>query len=267
MRTSTVTDWSLFKKADLREPQCLGCVRKSQGPFCGLETGIVSRLGRAKAVSLVGKGQILFQAGSPVSSVYCLHSGFAKIYRVAFNGKEQILRIAEPGSLLGFRALLMETPHESYAEIVETARVCSIPAQALRPLIDGAPPLLKRMLLLLGEELGEMEERCVERSHAKAEIRLAFFLFRYLQQKAGPGRAVVIPLSRQEIADWLGTASETVIRLLGSLQRRGLVRLRGRLIEIPNRDRMQSYLEAALGRAKRLVAAGGPAPDIGQPPA
>lgn len=240
------TEWRVFQTGQAPSVRCESCPERQRGLFCGLNAEELKGLSRSKSMSRFGRGQLLFQAGNPVTTVYCVHSGLVKLYRLAFNGKEQILRLAGPGALLGYRSLLRDKPHEHFAEILEEGEVCCIPAAAIKPLMDGAPRLLQTVITTLTNELEEMEERCVERSQAKAEVRLAALLVRSLPAVSGK---VELPLSRQEIADLLGTAPETVIRLLRGLHRRGLVKLKGREIDVPSRARLERFLqEEAYGR-------------------
>ncbi len=223
-------------------PSCMACVKQSKGPFCGLSSEALGLLDRAKSFGTYPRGQILFQAGSKATGVHCVSSGLVKLYRVGPTGREQILRLAGPGDLLGHRAVLGDRPHDHDAEAMTDVEVCYLPADAVAPLVGNAPPLLRSLLKKLIDESAELECRLVERAQQRAEGRLAGFLLRL----AGPGEGAVrieLPLSRQELADYLGTAPETIIRALAHLQRRKLLRLEGRFVEIADRARLAAAVE------------------------
>lgn len=222
-------------------PSCQSCSKQGRGPFCGLSGDALVGLDRAKSFGTYPRGQILFQAGSRATGVHCLSSGLVKLYRVGAGGKEQILRLAGPGDLLGHRAVLGERPHDHDAEAMTDIEVCYLPADTLGPLMAAASPLVRSLVRKLVDEAAEVEGRLVERSQLRAEVRLSTFLLRLAGKGEGPAR-FELPLSRQELADYLGAAPETVIRALAHLSKKRLIRLEGRFVEVLDRVR---FTEAA----------------------
>ncbi|TPW21023.1 MAG: cAMP-binding protein [Elusimicrobia bacterium] len=217
-------------------PSCQTCSKQARGPFCGLSGDSLAGLDRAKSFGTYPRGQILFQAGSRATGVHCLSSGLVKLYRVGAGGKEQILRLAGPGDLLGHRAVLGERPHDHDAEAMTDVEVCYLPADTLSPLLAAASPLVRSLVKKLVEEGIEVEGRLVERSQMRAEVRLAAFLLKLAGKGEGPAR-FELPLSRQELADFLGAAPETIIRALAHLSKKRLIRIEGRFIEVLDRGR------------------------------
>lgn len=217
-------------------PSCQSCSKQGRGPFCGLSGDALVGLDRAKSFGTYPRGQILFQAGSRATGVHCLSSGLVKLYRVGASGKEQILRLAGPGDLLGHRAVLGERPHDHDAEAMTDIEVCYLPADTLGPLMAAASPLVRSLVRKLVDEAAEVEGRLVERSQLRAEVRLSTFLLRLAGKGEGPAR-FELPLSRQELADYLGAAPETVIRALAHLSKKRLIRLEGRFVEVLDRVR------------------------------
>lgn len=218
-------------------PSCQTCSKEARGPFCGLPGDALLGLDRAKSFGTYRRGQILFQAGSRATGVHCLSSGLVKLYRIGAGGKEQILRLAGPGDLLGHRAVLGERAHDHDAEAMTDVEVCYIPAETLGPLLAAASPLVRSLVRKLVDEAGEVEGRLVERSQLRAEVRLSGFLLRLAGAGEGPAR-FELPLSRQELADYLGAAPETIIRALAHLSRKRLIRLDGRFVEVLDRGRL-----------------------------
>lgn len=227
-------------------PTCTSCSKQGKGPFCGLSGDALAGLDRAKSFGTYPRGQILFQAGSRATGVHCLSSGLVKLYRVGAGGKEQILRLAGPGDLLGHRAVLGERPHDHDAEAMTDIEVCYLPADTLAPLLAAASPLVRSLVRKLVEETAEVEGRLVERSQLRAEVRLAAFLLRLAGKGDGPAR-FELPLSRQELADYLGAAPETVIRALAHLSKKRLIKLEGRFVEVLDRVRFAEAADSDLG--------------------
>ncbi|MBI5594622.1 MAG: Crp/Fnr family transcriptional regulator [Elusimicrobia bacterium] len=225
-------------------PSCASCAKQGRGPFCGLPSDSLTGLDRAKSFGTYPRGQILFQAGSKATGVHCLNAGLVKLTRVGLGGKEQILRLAGPGDLLGHRAVLGERPHDHDAEAMTDVEVCYLPADVISPLVSSAPPLLRSLVKKLVEETSEVEGRLVERAQQRAEERLASFLLRLCGPGDGTAR-VELPLSRQELADYLGAAPETIIRALAHLAKRKLIRLDGRFVEVPDRSKLTDATDSS----------------------
>ena len=225
-------------------PSCASCAKQGRGAFCGLAPEALSGLDRAKSFGTYPRGQILFQAGSRATGVYCLSSGIVKLYNVGASGKEQILRLAGPGDLLGHRAVLGERLHDHDAEAMTDIEVCYLPADTLAPLLAAASPLVRSVVRKLVDEAAEVEARLVERSQMRAEVRLSAFLLRLAGTGEGPAR-FELPLSRQELADYLGAAPETVIRALAMLTKKRLIKLEGRFVDVLDRARFAETVELA----------------------
>ena len=223
-------------------PSCQTCAKQARGPFCGLSGDALVGLDRAKSFGTYPRGQILFQSGSRATGVHCLSSGLVKLYRVGAGGKEQILRLAGPGDLLGHRAVLGERPHDHDAEAMTDIEVCYLPADTLAPLLAAASPLVRSLVKKLVEEGIEVEGRLVERSQLRAEVRLAAFLLKLAGKGEGPAR-FELPLSRQELADFLGAAPETVIRALAHLSKKRLIKLDGRFVSVLDRAQFAAASE------------------------
>ena len=236
--------------------KCMDCVKQSKGPFCNLSEQVVGTLDQSKTCSPYARGQILFQEGNPPVGVYCVETGLVKLYKIGVTGKEQILRIAGPGELLGYRALIAGETYAHFAEALVDSSVCFMPAETVRPLLRSAPDFLWKLLHTLLDEVAEMEARYVDLSQMPAEARLILFLLRYGGKlgrtpdgKSALGRVGAkgqMALSRQEIADCIGAAPETVIRTLSRLQKRKLIRVDGRAIEIPDPDKLHDFLHQEL---------------------
>ncbi len=238
-------------------------LRAGDGPFAGLSELEKRKLEGVMTSGVYARGQILFQAGNRPIGIHSIQKGLVKLYRVGSTGKEQIIRLAVAGDLLGYRPLLADKPHDIYAQAVTDVRVCCIPADSIRFLLRGTPPMMRNMAKIMAGEMASIEDRLVQRSQQKAEDRLISFLLRCAEgvrapqaPSAGPHTTegvrshgnghVEIPLSRQEIADFIGAAPETVIRALGRLQRDQLIRVSGRYLEIPNPGRLAAKLQSAM---------------------
>lgn len=226
------------------EGTALRCAGHAGGPFCGLPAAILAACDRAKIPSSYARGQILYQEGNPALGVYCIQEGLVKVYRIGTGGKEHILRIAGPGDLLGYRAILAGSAHDHFAEAVSESRICFLSVDALRPLLHRSADFSALALRLLERELCETERRLLDASQRKADERLLLFLLDCGEKLAAAGGTrLEVPFTRVEIADYIGTAPETVIRGLRRLCRQKLIRVTRRVIEIPDPARLRRLLQ------------------------
>jgi CRP/FNR family transcriptional regulator len=146
--------------------------------------------------------------------------------------------------VLGYRSLIAGTPYASYAMPIEDAQICFIPRSEFMEMLSSNAPFSLRMMSLLSSELRIAEEKMVELARKPVRERLAETLI-LLERKYGledDHKTMSIKLTREEIANIVGTATESVIRLLSDFKREGLIDLPGRKIQICNR---RALLDAA----------------------
>lgn len=183
------------------------------------------------------KGQTLFYEGTRPMGLFCINEGTVKVYKTTSNGKEQIIRLAKAGDFLGYRALLSEEQHAASATILEDAKVCFIPKESFMYLLSIDSNLYHKLMKAVCHELGVMEEKIAELSQKTVRERLAHTLL-MLKETYGIDGAesskIDIALSREDLASIVGTATETVIRLLSEFKQDGFISLEGKKIRVLN---------------------------------
>lgn len=184
------------------------------------------------------KGQILYYEGTRPLGIFCINSGVVKVYKTASNGKEQIIHLAKEGNLLGYSALLAEENYTNSAMIVEDAKICFIPKETFLSAFVSDTPFFRRITKELSHEIGVMESKLTDANQKSIRERLAFILLQlgtsFGVEGAGNERIDLI-LSREEIAGMVGTATESVIRLLSEFKKDDLIDLQGKKIIIKDR--------------------------------
>lgn len=181
------------------------------------------------------KGQILYYEGTKPLGVFCINSGVVKVYKTASNGKEQIIHLAKEGDFLGYSALLGEENYGNSAMIIEDAKICFIPREAFLNTLFNNTPFFKRITKALSHELGVLEDKLTDSTQKSIRERLAFVLLQLSKTYGVEGdenRKIDLILSREEIAGMVGTATESVIRLLSEFKKDGLIALEGKKIII-----------------------------------
>ncbi|MEB2784768.1 Crp/Fnr family transcriptional regulator [Algoriphagus persicinus] len=185
------------------------------------------------------KGQMLYYEEAKPLGVFCVNSGVIKIFKTASSGKEQIMHLAKKGDLLGYSALLGEENYTNSAMVIEDAKICFIPKETFLKALVSNGPFFKRLTRALSHEIGVMEEKLVDASQKSIRERLAYLLLQLANSyglDGGDHQQIDLVLSREEIASLIGTATESVIRLLSEFKKDKLIELRGKKIVILDKE-------------------------------
>lgn len=204
---------------------------------------------QAKACHAYKKGEQIFNESAMPLGVYCLMSGVVKLVRTNLDGKEQILRFAQPGDVLAYRALIADEPLVSSAVCVEDTVVCFIPKQVFLQIMDENNAISKELLKTLSHELGVVEERVQSLAQKSVRERLAealLFLHATFKSNNLESDVIAITLPREDIANIVGTATETVIRLLSEFKTDKLIELDGKKIKILEKAKLEKISHASV---------------------
>ena len=215
---------------------CEFCGLREQSAFNELDVSELHETSHIKTCVYFKKGQVLMHEGSRPNGVYCLHHGKAKVYRLGTEGKEQIIRFAKDGDLIGYRSLLSGENLSASVSALEDTHACFIPKSALLKLISDNPRFSLNMMKLACHELGEAGKLITNLAQKTVRERLAEVLL-LIHKTFGEDSEgnLDVSLSREEIANMVGTATESVIRLLSEFKEDELVSIKGRKITIINR--------------------------------
>ena len=203
--------------------------------FNGLNEEELDRLSGNKSCVGYKKGQVLFYEGTRPMGLFCINRGKIKVSKMGSNGKEQILFIAKPGDFLGYRSLLSEEFYGASATVIEQAAICFIPKNDFLTILNGNPNFFQKMMKAVCHELGVMEEKLADIAQKSVRERLAatILMLKETYGMEGDGSELIdIALSREDLANIVGTATETVIRLLSEFKSDGLIALKGKKIKV-----------------------------------
>ena len=195
----------------------------------------LEKLNSNKSCIRYKKGQTLFYEGTRPMGLFCVNSGKVKVYKLSSQGKEQIINIAKPGDFLGYRAILSEEFYSASATVIEDAAICFIPKEDFILLLNSNPDFFQRIIKNICHELGVMRERISDLAQKSVRERLAGSLLMLKETYGVDGEKstlIDIQLSREDLANIVGTATETVIRLLSEFKKDGLISLDGKKIKV-----------------------------------
>ena len=214
---------------------CTLCDHLKDSLFNGLSPEELNRINLHKTCISYKKGQNIFYEGTRPTGLYCMNGGKVKVYKNNVQGKEYIIYIAKPGDFLGYRALLGEEYYAASATVLEDAKICFITKDHFFEVLQKNPAFMKRVVKAICHEMGIMEEKMAELAHKSVRERLAASLLMLKESYGmeGQGSTLIdIALSREDLASIVGTATETVIRLLSEFKSEGLVSFEGKKIRV-----------------------------------
>ena len=227
---------------------CAACGSRGGGIFEHLGPESLERLNSAKTSHVYRRGQEVFYEGNPCAGVYCVHSGLVKVSKRAPHGRSYILRLAGPGDVLAMESLLLGSPHGASAEMLEEGTVCRLDARELQTILKEEPQLMGPIVQFLAQRLVDADEDRAELSAGESRERIALTLLTLAERYSRPdvdGLHLVLNLSREDLADLIGTTTETAIRRLGELRRKGIVATRGREIVLRDITRLARIARVA----------------------
>jgi CRP-like cAMP-binding protein len=181
------------------------------------------------------KGSFIYHEGSRITGCYFIQSGIIKIFKTGTDGKEQIIRFAKPGEIIGFRSVFSNEAACTTAQVHDDSICCFLPSEILINLVKVNGNFALDMIQLTCKELGEANEYITDIAQKTVRERLAEVLL-HLKTNFGLDQEqyLQISLTREEMANLVGTATESVIRLLSEFKDDKIIELAGRKIKISN---------------------------------
>ena len=221
---------------------CIDCPQRSRMMCASMPTELLTQLGGIAHRMKVTKGSSLFYEGDDADFVYNVTEGFLRLTRVGVDGRRQVLGFLTTGDYLG------HTRKEQYslsAEALTDVRVCRFARGALEALLHKSPAMEHQFHLMTAGLLDDMLDLVFTLGRKNAMERVASFLVHFCDRQSVsdmPLRDIKLPMTRADIADFLGLTLETVSRAFSRLKRDGVIDIehahtirlldRGRLIEM-----------------------------------
>jgi CheY-like chemotaxis protein len=189
------------------------------------------------------KKQVLYSEGKHARFLYYLQSGKIKTFKMHEDGKEYITNLYGADDFLGYVALLEDRPYSDTAEILENAEVVAIPKDDFLQAIYNDMTIASKFIKLITNDVKEKENRLLRLAYDSLRKRVARALVD-VQQKftKTDSDPVAIEISREDFAQYIGTATESVIRTLSDFKSEKLIEIKEGKIKILNRDKLNHLL-------------------------
>jgi CRP/FNR family transcriptional regulator, cyclic AMP receptor protein len=224
---------------------CLACPHREERLFCNLPEAAVRAMAAITSTAAYPKGATLFVEGQPSRGVFILCSGRVKLSTSSADGRALILRIADPGEVLGLPATITGTSYELTADVIEPAQANFIARNEYLAFLKENGLAALRVAQQLGETYHSAitEMRTIGLSHSTAE-KLARFLLdwaaSYPEQKGQP--RIKLTLTHEEIAQIIGASRETVTRLLADFRKKQFLQIVGSTLIIKNKESLEAIV-------------------------
>lgn len=202
---------------------------------------LVAALNSQKTVLHLKKGELLYDQGDSPRGMYCISSGQLKLYATHPGGKVTILELVKAGQFLGLPDSIADRPWQHSAEMITAGVVCQLPAGVVQQCLSESAQFSLNLANSLAHRLRRNEQRLIALSSLPVPARVAGLLVS-LWNPLQP-YAPVVPLSRAELAQLVGSTVESVSRILHRLQRAGAVKLKGRAILMESPELLKTFAQ------------------------
>lgn len=176
----------------------------------------------------VHKGDVIYSPGQLVSRLLVMHSGSLKVSRIGTNGQERVLRTVSDGEVVGERAMLTGERSDDLVTALEDSRMCTLGRDDLAGLLGRYPDVGMRMLRTVSDRLASTERLLAAVTFSDVSARVAAYLLDRPGQVRDGKVTVHLPMSKHDVAAYLGTTPETLSRRLAALTSAGIIELQGR---------------------------------------
>jgi CRP/FNR family transcriptional regulator, polysaccharide utilization system transcription regulator len=202
--------------------------------------GDIEKIAEKQQVKSFRKKDVIFTEGDTPNGLYLLKSGKAKTFKSHELGKDLITKMLQPGDFFGYIALLEDTMQQESAEALEDCEIVIFPKEDFFKLIFQSPAATKQFVKMLTGKISEEQERLLSLAYSSVRKRAADALL-VLQKRYhdGSDKPFSMAISREDLANMVGTATESLIRTLSDFREEGLVEISGSTITLLNAEKLR----------------------------
>jgi CRP-like cAMP-binding protein len=224
---------------------CQDCKTRYQGKLRGINEESLETIDSSKTCNMYKKGQRLIQEGTRPLGVYCIKSGKVKVFKLGQQGKEHITTILKEGDLVGYRAMLSDSLFHVSVEALEEVVACHIPREEFLKSFQSDKVLNTTLITELSTEVISLTNIITDIAQKPVRERTAATLVLldsvYASNSKGNSEPILseINLTRESLANMVGTATETLIRIIHDFKEEELISTTGRKIKIQDLKALQ----------------------------
>lgn len=225
---------------------CVDCARRAERLFCNMGPAAMQALESIKFTGVYPKGSLLFVEGQEPRAVYILCSGRVKLTTSSTEGKTLILKVAEPGDVLGLSAAILGRTYEVTAETIEPCQVNTIKREDFLKFLGEYIEACMHTAEQLSEKYHSAQKEirslglCQSTTEKVAKLLLDWCTTH--GDETSKGTRLKVLLTHEEIAQMVGTTRETVTRLFSDLKKRKVIDIKGSTIMIANKSALEKMV-------------------------
>jgi CRP/FNR family transcriptional regulator, anaerobic regulatory protein len=249
MALSIGTDTAMTARAaflGMRVSTCRSCEARQASICAGVPETSLESLASATTTHCAAPGDVILDEGGAANHAFTITSGMVKVFKLMPNGRRQIIGFMFARDILG---LAHDGAYVSSAEAVTNVTLCRFPRSKLESLLDQFPQMERRLLRMTATELAAAQDQMVLLGRKTASEKIASFLMMLAErsERQGDGSDEVdLPMTRTDIADYLGLTTETVSRTVTQFRKRGCIELvNPACVRILDREALAELAEAS----------------------
>jgi CRP/FNR family transcriptional regulator, cyclic AMP receptor protein len=225
---------------------CSECDVRAERIFCNMSDQSVAALDAIKFTGVYPKGSLLFVEGEQPRGIFIVCSGRAKLTTSSTEGRVLIVKIAEPGEVLGASATILGKPYEVSAETIEPSQLNFIKREDFLRFLNSDAEVCMHAAQQLSEKYhsAQREIRSLGLSQTTGE-KLAKLLLDWCDRNGEvttKGVRLKVLLTHEEMAQMIGTTRETVTRLLSEFKRRKILEVKGSTVLVTNKHELEGLV-------------------------
>lgn len=229
---------------DEQEKRCENCIVRQFNNLKALSKEELKKVSDAKITKKIKKGELLFEEGEKLNGIFCVRNGVSKVSKLSSNGKDQIIKLVTKGEVLGQSSIISEEASKLSASAINDMEVCFIPKEKIATPLQGNPKFTMSVLKTMVKELNESNDSILRLSQKNVKQRIAQALL-YIQKNYGEDEEgfLNLNLSREDLANVVGTAIETCIRNISMFKKEGYIKLSKKKIGILDSKKLERFIE------------------------
>lgn len=231
-------------KEEVAYPNFNECIRRFKKTFKNVGDQEIESLLTDSTIKCYKKGEFIYNEGSRIKGCYFLYEGIVKIFQTGNEGKDQIIRFGKEGDIFGFRSVIRKESACTSVETLSDCILCYIPDVSLIHMLTHSPGFAYEMMQIACKELGDANRYIKDIAQKSVKARLAEILL-LLANEFGleDDGTLKLSITREDLSNFVGTATETLIRLLSDLKNEELIESKGRKIKLLNIHKIKKLSE------------------------
>ena len=227
----------------MEESRCENCIIRQFNSLRAMSKEELKAVSDSKVTRTIRKGESLFEEGEKLGGVMCVRNGVSKLSKLSANGKDQIVKLATKGEVMGQRSVVAEEATNLSAVAVSDMEVCFIPKDSINKALHKNPDFTLEVLRHMAHDLKEADDVIVNMSQKTVKQRMAE-AFLYLQRFGVDEEGYFkLRLSREDISNVVGTATESAIRIISEFKKKGLIIASGKKLGVKDEKKLRDLAE------------------------